>query len=549
MVRSRRMDALPWVLLGLLLAGAGLLLLSLTAHINFVTDEWNLLFLRPGWGPDSFLEPFHEHIIVAPTSIYKTLQWLFGMDSSRPFQLVAIAGFLATGVLLFIWLRRRVGDWAALIGTALILFLGAAFEDLLWAFQVGYYGSLACGLGALLALDRDDRTGDFAAAILLVASLTFSSLGLPFVAGAATEWLTNPRQRSRRWLIPAAGAAFYGLWWLGWGHSAESTFSLANLPDAPRFVFDAAAAGLTSLLGLATGDGSEPDQPHLIWGKLALLVLMALAAWRLLRLRRIPPGVAVTFVIALTFFGLSALAQSDLRLPTSSRYQLPGAIFLLLLSAELLRGVKLRAPVLAGAAVVVVVTSSMGIDLMREQRDTRWVPATAATSVKIGVAAYAAPVLDPGFVLDLGPGSAVPLDRFLDEIEASGLPGDSAGEIEGKDPVTRADADRYLIELTAPQLVGVNPGVSAKKCHRYPARSTAPIMTAPEADRAGPQSIEIRNRGAVILNLSLSRFGDPPGSPIGGVNPRSTAWLELPVIDSPPPWTVEGDGPFSVCYG
>ncbi|MBN8868869.1 MAG: hypothetical protein J0H66_03200 [Solirubrobacterales bacterium] len=544
---TRRQDALPWILLGLLLAGAGLLLLSLTAHIGFVTDEWNLLFLRPGWGPDSFLEPFHEHIIIAPTLIYKVLQGLLGMDSNRPFQVVAITGFLATGALLFIWLRRRVGDWAALLGTALILFLGAAFEDLLWAFQIGYFGSLACGLGALIALDRDDRKGDLTAAILLVASLTFSSLGLPFVAGAAAEWLTNPRQRGRRWLIPAAGAAFYGLWWLGWGHSAETTFSLANLPHAPRFVFDAVAAGFTSLLGLATGDGSEPDQPHLIWGKLALVVLLALSAWRLWRLRRLPSGVVVTAVIALTFFGLSALAQSDTRLPTSSRYQLPGAIFLLLFFAEILRGVKLRIPVLAVATIAVAITSYMGVDLMREQRDTRWVPATAATSLKIGMVEYAGPALDPGFVLDLGPGSEVPLDRFLDQVEASGLPGYSADEVEGKDAVTRATADQYLVELTAPQLVGVYPGGSFERCVRHPARSAAQVR--PGRDPVGrTETIEIRNHGNAVLNVGLSRFGDPPGYPLGSIRVRSMAWLELPQIDSSPRWTVEADGPFSVCY-
>jgi hypothetical protein len=185
---------------------------------------------------------------------------------------------------------------------------------------------------------------------------------------------------------------------------------------------------------------------------------------------------------------------------------------------------------------------------MREQRDTRWVPATAATSVKIGMVDYAGPVLDPGFVLDLGPGSAVPLDRFLDEVEASELPGYSAEEIEGKDVATRATADQYLIELTMPQLVGINPGGKFRNCLRYPAQSAAQIKTSPDSDGTNPETVEIRNRGDATLNVSLSRFGDPPGYPIGGVNPRSIAWLALPVIDSPPPWTVTAAGPFSVCY-
>ena len=34
-------------------------------------------------------------------------------------------------------------------------------------FQMGFMGSLACGLGALLALERGDRRGDWLACALL----------------------------------------------------------------------------------------------------------------------------------------------------------------------------------------------------------------------------------------------------------------------------------------------------------------------------------------------------------------------------------------------
>ena len=75
------------------------------------------------------------------------------MDSALPFRVVSIAIFLASVAVLFVYLRRRVGEWLALAGAVLILFLGAAWEDLLWPFQIGYFGSMASGLGMLLALD------------------------------------------------------------------------------------------------------------------------------------------------------------------------------------------------------------------------------------------------------------------------------------------------------------------------------------------------------------------------------------------------------------
>lgn len=530
------------MVLAALMLGSAVMLLSLTSAINFVTDEWNLLFLRPGWGPASFLEPFHEHIIIAPAFLYKVLQTILGMDSNRPYQVLAILGFLAVGLLLFVWMRRRTGDWAALIGVAIILFLGAAFEDLLWAFQIGYYGSLACGLGALIALDRDDRKGDIAASILLVGSLTFSSLGMPFVAGAVAEWLLNPRDRRRRWFVPGAAIIFYALWWLGWGHEAESAVSLSNLTDVPRFSFEAAAAGVTSMLGLATGDGSEAVQPHLVWGRIGLVVLLVLSAWRLRRLGRIPPGVLVAGSIALAFFVLAALGQNEARLPTSSRYQLPGVLFLLLFFAEILRGVKLRTPLLILASLAVVVTSAMGINLMKDQAEGRWEPATVWTATYLGVVAEAGEAVDPATVINLGPGSEIPVDRFLDEVEASGNPGFTVKEIEAEEDWVRAYADETLVNLTGIQLIGIEPeGPAFANCSSHPAGTVVPL-------REDDGLVEIRSEGDAELGVSLSRFGDPPGRMVGSTFAGSMGWLDLPEISEGPPWKVTADGPFAVCH-
>ena len=84
-----------------------------------------------------FLDPYNDHIILAPLSIYKALLAAFGMSSALPFQIVSILVFLLSVVLLFIYLRSRVGDWLALLGVILILFLGAGWNTLLWPFRSG----------------------------------------------------------------------------------------------------------------------------------------------------------------------------------------------------------------------------------------------------------------------------------------------------------------------------------------------------------------------------------------------------------------------------
>ena len=65
-----------------------------------------------------------------------------------------LTAHLVICVVLF-WLLRRFGasPWVSL-GTALfIAFYGAGAEDTLWAFQIGFVGSVMFGLLAIAAID------------------------------------------------------------------------------------------------------------------------------------------------------------------------------------------------------------------------------------------------------------------------------------------------------------------------------------------------------------------------------------------------------------
>ncbi len=63
------------------------------------------------------------------------------MDSPRPFQLAAVTMFLASIVVVWLYLRRRVGGWLALAGVLPVLVLGPAWDDLLFPFQISFFGS------------------------------------------------------------------------------------------------------------------------------------------------------------------------------------------------------------------------------------------------------------------------------------------------------------------------------------------------------------------------------------------------------------------------
>ena len=82
------------------------------------------------------------------------------MESLLPYAIVSTASFLASVMLLFLYLRRRVGDWLALAGVLPLLFMGTASEVLLWPFEMSFTASMATGIGALLALERGDGRRD-----------------------------------------------------------------------------------------------------------------------------------------------------------------------------------------------------------------------------------------------------------------------------------------------------------------------------------------------------------------------------------------------------
>ena len=322
------------------LAGSATLLLIFQSKLTFTGDDWSFLIERQGRSLGVFLDPHHGHISILPVTIYKALLSTFGMSSSLPFSVVATLVFLLSAVLLFVYLRRRVGDWPALLGAILILFLGAAWNDLLWSFQIGFSGSIAAGLAALLALERDDPKGDWIACGLLVVATSFSEIGIPFVLGALASIAMGPKPRRRRLYVGLVPLALYAIWFLGWGHKGPDTLTLHNVLHSPAYVFDAVSQAIASLLGLATpltGNGSE--LVGLLWGHILFVCLAALAIWRVRQLGGISRGLLTALIVGGAFWFLAAFnATTALRLPTNGRYVYPGAVFVLLIASSFCAG-------------------------------------------------------------------------------------------------------------------------------------------------------------------------------------------------------------------
>src|SRR5262249_22496545 len=132
--------------------------------------------------------------------------------------------------------------------------------------------------------------------------------------------------------------------------------------QAPLSVFDAAAAAVASLTGLVQF-GQGPGPGGLDWGRPLLVAALGLGGWRLHRMGRIPRGLWVALALAGTFWVLAGLNVKPGRGPTESRYLLPGAVFVLMIASELMRGVRVPSAgiVLAYAAGAAVLASNVNV--------------------------------------------------------------------------------------------------------------------------------------------------------------------------------------------
>ena len=531
-------ERLPLMLLAVAMAISTWLVLSLNSGLTFFNDEWDPLLNRTGWGLNQIFAPFNGHPTMIPMVVYKTVQELFGMDSARPIQIIHAGLLLVMNGVLFVYLRRRVGSWAALIGTVMILFLGAAFEVLLFSFTINFTGALAAGIGALLALDRNDRKGDIAASALLVVGVFFSMVIVPFIIAATAEWLLNPRNRRGRWFVPGAPILFLAFWWLVWGRGAgASSMSLSNVFTTPGTVFEALGSGFTSLLGLATGDGSEPDQPYLIWGKLLAIGALALAWWRTRRIGRpLPRDFLVVGAAFLTYLILLGLGEDESRQPTFSRFQLPTAIFILMTASTLLEGIRLRISWLAAAAIVAALSIQGGVRLMEREANGQWTVASQYFRTYLTGMGLAGPDATRAQTAGIGPWVTIAPARYNEISAEYGSPALEVSELAGLESRELYWLDTGLITGTGVGLDAEPPDPPASTCRG--SNAGAPI-------EARPGRYRVENASDGEVTVLVARLGPPPGTAIGATLPNSAAGLNLPAGDVVESWQVsfEPDSP------
>jgi len=311
-----------------IVAAAGIL--SLSRAYTFYFDEWDFILSAPGWSLTSYLQPHNEHPSMLFKVIYAALLNTVGLRSYWPYMLILVTLHAASALLLFELVRRRAGDLVGLASAAMLLVLGAGWEDILWAFQIGWLGPVVCGLGMMLLLQGPSTPQRLAAAMaLLMVALTLSSIGLFFgIAGATMPLLTPARRRELLWFVPVGVAL--AAWYMAFGRSGASTVpppSAANLVVLPAYV----AWGLAGAVGGTIGVTGLPALVVLVGGVGAV----GFAWWRV-HPDAFALGVAAALVAFYVVTGLNR-AQLGFDQSASGRYVYIGAVLWLILLADAAR--------------------------------------------------------------------------------------------------------------------------------------------------------------------------------------------------------------------
>jgi hypothetical protein len=529
-------------LFALAAATSAVLLVAWQSHLTFFYDDWDPLIDRPGLSADAVFRPHNDHILVATTLIYKAIESTIGMEGLTPFAVVSTATFVLSIVLLFLYVRRRVGEWFALAGALPILFLGAAHEDLLWPFQIFFFGAMASGLGALLLIEGRFRHRDVLACALLVVSFTFSELALSFALGVALA-IALQRGPLRRAYVVVVPILLYVVWYAGWGHTSRSYLSFDNIANSVPYVLDGLASSLASLLGLTPE--SLPG-----WGRPLLLALFVVVGLRFRSRLPVSRWFWVSSLILLSFWFLAAVNTVNIvtagtsfyaRPPTASRYQYVAAVLLVLVLADLASGLgrPRQAVVVAALAVAVVAVLGNLPTLHGQYLNLRGVTPT----VRGGLAGLEieSDNVDPGFTLTrensgFNYAESVRAGPYLSAVRSYGSPAYSESELPGAPERARVTADLVMGATAGIQLRPAAPARAPVGCSTLHLRPGAPAVLTLSAGR-----VLLEPSPLVTAQVSLRRFATD-SFPVHAGTLTGPEELTIPEDRSGRPWQVQLDG-------
>jgi hypothetical protein len=287
-------------------------------HYWFFQDEWVFLVERDGGSLDGLFRPHNEHWTTVPVVAYRTLWRVFGLRSYLPYQAMIIALHLTAGVLLRVVMRRAgAGPWMSTAAASMfVLLAGAGWQDIVWAFQITFVGSLVCGLAHLILTDHDgpfDRRDAVGLAFGLTGLMCSGvAITMVFVVGLATLMRRGWRL-ALLYVVPLAG--IFLAWWLAFARSAPR-----GSVGSPWLLAQFVATGLRNAFA-RMGENSVVSVSLVI-----VLVVGLVLAWAPLtrperrRVAAMPAALLAGAVVFMAIAGSGRAGQLGLEFATRWRY-------------------------------------------------------------------------------------------------------------------------------------------------------------------------------------------------------------------------------------
>jgi hypothetical protein len=538
-----------WLALALVIA-AGLLQTAIRFHhyhLGLIGDDFDFLLAREGLSAHTLLAPHNENLVAVGVLLYRAIFAFVGISTATPYIALLFLSVGACAVLAYVFVRRELGPWLALIVPLVLVTLGPAAEALLWPFEFTLLSALAFWLAAMLLIERGDTRTDLAGCGLLILAIGSEAIAvalLPATLLALVLWRGWRRALRGAW-IAAVPLVLYGIWYLVY-RPEELHRSLGK---APGFVVDSFVAAVADISGVGH------HSPYT--GVLAAAVIVA-ACLRCLQLRRVPTTTAYMAAGLLSVWLAGGTFQGVGRAPAQSRYQFHDSLLLMLALAPLVpRPSPTRRLIwrLAGAVVLVaLLVAIVALNLNRYRpfeegfQSQESIANAELAALQTARQALATPnqvftgVDEPGLYWPFTP------KAYLAAIDAHGSPVRVRQDLELAPQPDRVWADTVLVRVEG---ITFNIGTvstgsirprSASGAALRPAGAGCSIVPAGAAASglevvAPAGGLIIRPAAGQPVSIGVARFADPPSAiPLPSVASGSAAVIPIRPDSSSVPW-------------
>jgi hypothetical protein len=275
-----------------------------------------------------------------------------------------------------------------------------------------------------------------------------------------------------------------------------------------------------------------------LWGRAILVALVVVLGYRQLRKPGFSPGLWPIAAVATANWFLTAFNEFAGRVPTASRYQYAGAVFILMILANLLKDVRPSRNILLMGAVMILAAVGPNLVVLKQGADYLKQQAVLSRSNTAAIE-IARRTIDPEFQLDPEVAGTPALVNvfagpYLEAVDEYGSPAYSTDELRSALEEGRRQADIVLSQAlplsTVTHLGEFDSGADGENCITIRGAIPSEVPVSPGLTR-----IELAPGPQAAFTLRRFAVGEYPATTEGAPG-GSTTLLRIPRDTVAQPW-------------